>query len=278
MAVSTEFSSELLKLRKDQLIEIILNKCVPNTISVSKELQRYIEDNINNDLTKLQENNLKNSIPYIKMENELKIIKTELECSKTIVATLKTSVSDKELIISLLQKHNQVNLDPRNCNVADVVKKSQNQGNLPGAKPLYLDVANAPKKVPKQGNQNQPINSSGKQENGKELTNKNKNKIVGSNMEEKCFKSVPRRAFVHLGRVHPKTTPDDIKKYVVSTFKRNDFVIEPCPVRDEAKSVSFKIETDISILENLYSSENWPKGVTINRYRFFRSQTSAAEF
>ncbi|CAH0562866.1 unnamed protein product [Brassicogethes aeneus] len=282
MATSSEFSAELLKLKKDHLVEIILNKCVPSTISVSEELRRHVEDTENDGTSKLAKVNLENNIPFIKLESELKLTKVELECSKEIIATLKTTVSDKELIITLLQKSKQINSAQMDCSVADAVKKSSNQGNQENQRTninqINCGVANGMKIDSNHGKQNQPTNYSGNQGKSQEPINKNKAKVVGSNEKENVFKSAPKRAVIHLGRVNLNTSPEDIKNYVVTTFKRNDFNIEPCPVREGAKSISFRIETDISILEELYLSENWPKGVLINRYRFFRNQTAAAEF
>ncbi|CAH0559374.1 unnamed protein product [Brassicogethes aeneus] len=277
MATSSEFSAELLKLKKDQLVEIILNKCIPSAISVSEELRRYVETNENGEISKSVKVNLENNIPFIKLENELKTTKIELECFKTIISTLKTTVSDKELIINLLQNNKQTNPVRTDFSVADAVTKFPNQGNQQtDTNQTYSSVANASKIDSNQRKQNQITNSSGNQEKPQETINNNKKKVVGSNEDKKVFKSAPRKAFIHLGRVDLNTTSDDIKNHVVSTFKTNDFKIEPCPVREGAKSISFKIETDSSIVKELYLSENWPKGVLINKYRFFRNQTEAA--
>lgn len=45
-------------------------------------------------------------------------------------------------------------------------------------------------------------------------------------------------------------------------------------MRDDARSISFKIEADYSLLESLYDAGNWPAGVKVSRYQLFRNKNT----
>ncbi|CAH0561758.1 unnamed protein product [Brassicogethes aeneus] len=133
MANYSEFSSELTKLKKYILIDIILNKNVSDNVPVSKELKAYINGDedaeVFTDANDVNNHNLKNSAEFICVQNNAKMLKVELENTKSIIKNLETMVSDKELIINLLRN----DLQRKQCDVANTSNKSQNKSNLPNA-------------------------------------------------------------------------------------------------------------------------------------------------
>lgn len=103
--------------------------------------------------------------------------------------------------------------------------------------------------------------------------------IRGTRTDEKnhpTFSSVRQRIWLHIGRVQPNTTEDDIQKHLNGIFPGRVFVIEALKRGETASSIAFKIGGDSDLMEQLYESENWPNGVTIRRFTFFRGNAASS--
>lgn len=90
-----------------------------------------------------------------------------------------------------------------------------------------------------------------------------------------AFSGTEQRIWVHVGRVQLHTTEEAIKKHLELVFPGRNFIIERLSARQDAKSLSFKIGGDFDLKEKLYMSENWPNGVTIRRFTFFRGSSAS---
>ncbi|XP_044765982.1 uncharacterized protein LOC123322179 [Coccinella septempunctata] len=97
---------------------------------------------------------------------------------------------------------------------------------------------------------------------------------VGQNRNSEDFTGIPKLCWLHLGRVNMNTNREQILDHLKKTFGRDDFVVEQLPKRDDAKSISFKIGADISLLSDVYAGDKWPENVTLRRY-FFRGSNRA---
>lgn len=112
MAFSEEIAAELSKLRKSDLVEIIMKKQIPVGITASESLKKYIDEDFaenfhsTSDLTK---HNQEKSEGITSCEYELKVAKLELTYAKESNKQLQAMVSDKDLIIKLLSsKHHNI--------------------------------------------------------------------------------------------------------------------------------------------------------------------------
>ncbi|KAL3279402.1 hypothetical protein HHI36_016913 [Cryptolaemus montrouzieri] len=111
MAIHAELSTELLRIKKDILIEIIITKVIPEGITVGNELKVHVENEnfnnlsdhiINGDVNK--NNHLVNS-EIVRLKHDLEVAKIEADYSRKLIKNLETMVNDKELIISLLNQN-----------------------------------------------------------------------------------------------------------------------------------------------------------------------------
>lgn len=90
---------------------------------------------------------------------------------------------------------------------------------------------------------------------------------------------IRKRTSVFVGRLATHVTPEDLDEYLRTTFNCEDnFKIEQLSVRSGSYN-SFRIETDVSLLDQLFSAESWPEGVVIKKFRFFqpRKGTSSSQ-
>ncbi|XP_044766826.1 uncharacterized protein LOC123322842 [Coccinella septempunctata] len=79
---------------------------------------------------------------------------------------------------------------------------------------------------------------------------------------QNCFSSSKQRVWLHIGKVEVGTTPDMILDHLKDQFPERKFIVEALPVKPEATSVSFKVGGDRDLIEDLYSGDNWPSGIT----------------
>lgn len=217
------------------------------------------------------------------VKSELKVTKVQLSCSERLISKLETTISDKEQIIRLLLEQKTNSSTVETCIIAGSTQKPRNSGPNSDANKRTKNssenkVRTTPEKVPamdKPSTQNErtgDIKDKTKKVFG---TGSPANTGTSSTKNLVKFQAAPKQALIHLGRVALKTKAEEIMQHMTSTFSRNDFVVEACPVRENARSMSFKIEADYSLLDELYKGENWPSGVTIARYKLFRESKTA---
>ncbi|KAL3282870.1 hypothetical protein HHI36_006029, partial [Cryptolaemus montrouzieri] len=134
---SQSFFKELSRLNKENLINIILKKCILDNILVSEELKVFVENKndkvlgkVNNSYTATT-NNESADTELVGLKGELKTMKMQFDYSMEIIKTLKSTVSDKELMFNLLTKDKQ--METMNDKAGDVAVTNTNnsyKGNL----------------------------------------------------------------------------------------------------------------------------------------------------
>ena len=78
-------------------------------------------------------------------------------------------------------------------------------------------------------------------------------------------------AFV--SKLAPGTTTEDLLDYLKSTFgESNTFKIDELKVQSQ-EYCSFKVETDPTLQNTILDLKNWPKGVVVKKFKFFRQPT-----
>ena len=99
--------------------------------------------------------------------------------------------------------------------------------------------------------------------------------IVGKNEDHKTngdmnFSAAVKKGWVYVGRTNLNTTRQNVHDYLNKKYPDNNFQVEELASNPNAGSKSFKVGTEIGLLDELYKGENWPKGVLIKRFQFFR--------
>ena len=84
------------------------------------------------------------------------------------------------------------------------------------------------------------------------------------------FSAAAKRAWIYVGRTRADTTPQQVNNYLTNKYDGYEFIVEALPKREDASSISFKVGPDITLLNDLYKPENWPKDVLIKKFEFFR--------
>lgn len=92
MAPSAEVVSELSRLKKEYLVDIIVNKKVPHGITISSELRDFVEDfgahTIGQKEPEIDPNPLHDDVVELNLRHNIKVLETELFYSKRIIGDL----------------------------------------------------------------------------------------------------------------------------------------------------------------------------------------------
>lgn len=279
MVSQEEIESEMNKLRKSDLIRIIITKNVPSDLNISEKVLNAINLSENRNLLcdkqqidEMNGTNLKTDITNISLKCDLKISNQEVQSQKRLICELERTISNLETIIELM-------------------KDNKKEGTM---STVNADVAGFTEKI--------EIKRRNKEKSKNEVTAEEENKTTGNNSRHKesekkqivwgeaedaktvsanakdTFAAATRRAWLYVGRVKKGTSASQISKYLEEKFENHTFIVEPLNVHKDALSTSFKIGADLTLLDELNKPTTWPKGVAIKKFMFFRpKQTKKLE-
>lgn len=92
---------------------------------------------------------------------------------------------------------------------------------------------------------------------------------VGSKQD--TFAAVARRAYLYIGNINPNASKNSVVNYIRSRHSNGYFSLDELPKRDDALSRAYKLTIDFSVLEIFSKPDFWPEGVVVKR--FFRPKT-----
>lgn len=293
-------SKELDKLRKCDLIDIIIKRRVPNELKISDSVRKYIEENEATEFYDSESETIVNSpndLTYrLKIEQlkcELKCTKIESECLKRINKELESKISDKDLIISLIKNNKDVYTVPLGGETSEHDKPAEhNKKSTKKEEPKYVqkissqDVSSAireahrsvtirdqsenpPKEKWKTSSyKKQEISPIGEKRNQQTKPRSNA-PLIGSNIDENCpVRVAPKKAFLHVYRLHPEMTIEEVKKFLQANFPEVE--VEKLNSLHPKLYSSFKVTIDERNFDKAWNPNVWPAGAWINR--FFHSK------
>lgn len=173
--------------------------------------------------------------------------------------------SDLELQISEKENHETTDADKqvmrkqtddasdRQCNVANISQNSSTQGNK--------------KRKTNKDSKTERYGASHVRKPAVEKT------IIEGTMSAASFQGRERKAWIWVGRVSVGTEEVRVLEHLQERFPGRAFSVEKLPFRDGAYSCAFKVGADLSLMDELYKAENWPRGVSVRKFRIpFRRQ------
>lgn len=265
MATYESLSAELIKFKKETLIEIIINKKSPAGLTISEHLGKHIGLYENCEKNKLnpEECDLtyQNKSVEVGLKHELEIAKMDLQHTKRLVTELERTINYQKEIIDLLKnsQSSQNVGDVANVNLASQ-KKGKNKKN---------------ENITTEKKEDKKIQETTTSEIGKIKETSKVTKTVGNNTDQhQSFAAAAKKAWLCISKIKIGTQSEVIEEHLKNKFPGNDFTIEELPRHKEATSMSFKLGADMELLTELNKPETWPKGIYIKRFRFFRSNNA----
>lgn len=89
---------------------------------------------------------------------------------------------------------------------------------------------------------------------------------VGS--ESNTFAAVARRAYFYIGNVNVNTKTDHICDYLRKKCPDQLFVLDELPRREQAQSRAYKLTIDFTMMDRINDPQFWPQGIIVKK--FFR--------
>lgn len=101
--------------------------------------------------------------------------------------------------------------------------------------------------------------------------------VVGScerepSAQARGFVAAPRKLHVYVGRCSATTQCDDIQGWLRSVWSAHEF--EVTKLNSKGSNASFRIAAPMELEGELYDALNWPKGVVVKQFKFFRSSNA----
>lgn len=281
---------ELNKLKKTDLIDIIINKKVPDGIKLSDLIKKSLKICENQVLCKCSSASL--SLPTSKsadrdmtgIQNDLKCCEIELKYVKELNNELKRTVNNLETIVELLKTKNNDSTNLTECqqkyNVATaskissdikrstVVKSSSkinNNSTCPNVVVTNKEVSTAILDAQTRSKLNEIIHLDGKNIN----INVNKNKIVGTDLSDGDV-AVGEKAWIFVTKYNTSYTVENLEASLRRKFSDRHFTC--VQTKNNWGCNSFKIAVDLDLKDILLDGKIWPKGIEVGEY-FFRKKS-----
>ncbi|KAL3266616.1 hypothetical protein HHI36_010780, partial [Cryptolaemus montrouzieri] len=240
-----DFNSELNKLNKQELIDVIINKRVPNDIVLSDSVRKHI-----------------NSWETVESHDAKEILDSKLETNITFIETK----SESEI---LPKPHRNVNQpSPTQTYSAVVGLPSISSGSeSPVSKPPNTKNVDA-------DNENKLVVLLINSAHGTK-TPKKKQVVLGTGAagsdSASTLMGAEKLCWIHVWQDFREATKDIVQEHLKKSFPNKKFVVDQLLEREGTSCRAFKVGADIDILEKLYKGENWHKNITIrelkNRYK-----------
>nr|CAH7765951.1 unnamed protein product [Callosobruchus chinensis] len=297
MAVDTETAvlvKELNKLKKDELIDIIVKKKLPssanNTVLVNF-VGRIKDDEI-------RENK---DIFYDSQDgsgcSRCEKLQDKLEAIEKLAAHLEKRTGEQEDLILLLKQGNNLfssNMKIKNiqsqmvhqassssslCNEENSIEATTQETSLQeqshNPPKTYVSAAKTDRPTKRVDSTYQSNNGNSHQQkqkiNGDSIRPKNNNKpIIGCGGTS--IETLPKLGYLYVYRCGPNVTSDDLQSMLQQNAPEIKFVSELWKKTEQ--STSFKVSFPIDHYKEVYNPSLWPTGVAIRRFIFRRRNFS----
>jgi len=103
-------------------------------------------------------------------------------------------------------------------------------------------------------------------------------KVIGERNPENSsgLKAVDRRAHLHICKLQPDTSEDDVRNHL-STIGAADYTVKQLEPKFPQFYSSFHVSIPLGSLDQINNASAWPKGTILSRYHFFRKQIKPEE-
>lgn len=295
---TSEYVLELNKLKKEFLVEIILNRKVPIGLNLSENLRKHLEDeaevidreSITSNLELLPNENVR----LMEYKHKIEILEIQLSAQGRLIVELERTINNQQLVIDLVKQNNiqiKNSSDNKNRSYRDVAVSSKGAEDLrPPSKPKksveHLTISNeAGQKMLSSNNLVEPkqIIQEERAQNYEEgwhvaQNKKKRNRItcIGTSKEKNSsLNAVPREVSLHVYRLDPKTEGSDLKGYLKNYFPEVECTLMKSKYPE--KYASFKVTVAEENFKKAMDPAIWPYGTCVQRFLYLRERISSKD-
>lgn len=294
MANGTDvLSAELNKIKKCDLIEILITKRVPSSVENNVVIANLVNTLFNADNPIEISNNADPECSKPQCINNSiskQYLKQELVLKDQLIQHLEKRIVDQEMINSLLNQVNSKSIQSISPNTANAKIKALNpikkraatfsnmltsagQTNLKSAETECLQSTSGSANLNIQTGES--AGSSTDLNNGLKEVKNNKNKlktsITGASVVDTKIKGVNKYSYIYVGHIQGDISVDELSEYLSQTWPEHSF--KTVKLDNKGSNSSFKV----SVLEEhkniLFDASKWPTGVIVKEYKFFRKNS-----
>lgn len=267
-------ATQLKKLTKDDLINIIITGNIPQSAVLSepcfKQLEQLLKyrNEVSHEENGFEDPQARIVDPKCNSVDESRKIKNlplerENELLKRLCHQMEGRVSEQVLLIDLLRKNRE------NYSISRS-PKTKTETPLPSGVTLPNKVDLTKRTGEDTGKQ--PVNRQTLEHSSdrkpKFIRGSGQIPAVPIGAAESTFAAVARRAYLYVGNINPQTTKGEVLQYIKSRRANDEVVLEELPMRENAYSRAFKLIIDFNLMDVFNKPEFWPQGVIVKR--FFR--------
>lgn len=294
--------SELNKLKKNELIDLITSFKLPNS-ATNSHLINYVKnlkklDSGNEffdgvDTLTVSKSNQCNNNECLRIKTEVKYIRSELETVSKLTSHLEKRTQEQEDLIFLLKKSSSAFSveDAPSVNTKIIHKELINAANSNDINASRFceqktvdDTGEEKRKLHSEDNaakssrfkehnkNNRNSKTNGNSQSGKRV-NKSPKPVIGM-YDSNNVKSVLKKGYLHVYRLQSSTTEVDLLNLLKTTAPHINFECELLNKND--KTCSFKLSFPLNLVKDVYKAEIWPKGAAVKRF-FFKKTSNFAE-
>lgn len=305
----TQVTSDLNRLTKDKLIQIVITKKFPEGCAVSDAVRKFFEENYPDQNERhhdhMGDQFACDKIQCIRVQADLRVAMVEVNASRRLVQELERSNENLNTIINLLKSEGR-------CEVRqhDVVKVNSKSSPYEKRRALGPDsgaeaqrstaalrsaaaVTSQPGNGPRADEQNTRtaggtaapnLTASNTVITGNRVAgddgdvDKHKRKqvyITGTadieNHDNEDFKAAEKMGWIHVARCQQGSTVGGLRRFLESKNPNNEFIVEQVS-KTETGNVSFKVGLSYDLLQTVMKEEFWPRGIQVRPFRFRKPQ------
>lgn len=270
----TEFVEELNKLKKSELIDIIISKKVPEGVKLNENIRLAIFNNENCETLMPSLLETADKVRLTNLEIDLKCSHIELEYVKQLNAELKRTVNNLETIIELLKNGNPKILPNNESNrsvVANITKSSNLEIFKGSAKPPTPSSSISSKETSAailSAQTKTKMNEVIHLENDNVAKANRPQKIIGSDSSDGDV-SAGAKAWLFVTKYNMSYTAEQLEESLKKKFKNKSFTC--VQLKNNWNFNSFKVAVDPDIKDVLLDGKMWPNGIEVSEYFFRRS-------
>lgn len=303
MASTEQVLRELDRLKKSDLIEILMNKTIPDSVKLSESVRKTIEFNesvplIDGINLNSVDDSVKDNHNITSLKCELKCMKTELMCVNKINCELERTIRNQCVIIELLQMTKLSSpVSSTNKSVTDVASSTviadkpemdvnrirnenvqkhlliksndklspttayslKNHITLNQAKTAITEAQNT---INRKNNKSEPNRLKDSRVNNDKQT-----KIVGTKNNSECpLKVATNKVHLHVNKLEPKTTEEDMINYLVEVFP--EVTVEKLKSKHSHYHSSFKVTINECNHQRAITPDVWPEGAEVRNFTY----------
>lgn len=272
---NTLLSEELNKLKKDQLIDIIVYQKLPCNIK-SELLTKYVmvqrEKVVNNEKLVCQ------SQSCVKTKGDVQTLRNEIETMQKLIFQLEKRAKDQEDLIYLLKETNNIFLNntktndkPSTSNQSNNIYKrhtieKHDHDKTDHQQKSYSEVTKTEQVKTFQKDINTNMTNHLPARKSPQKRHKYK-PIIGNNNDVSAnIKTIPKKGYLHVCRLHPDTASEELLSYLKITAPTIAFECEEFNKTQNTKS--FKVIFPIEHCKEIYNPKIWPNGAAVRRFTF----------